>query len=153
MEEHFDVTQIRNAAALSFLLIDECEIERWGDLLTADITVDWGSFGSWRGRKQILDKMKVLFAGRKRFSSLHTITNLWVDLTGLKTATSRCYLQNIHPGSEQTRDLVNSVGIYAFHWRKVRGTWKIERHCFRSLWPTRMSLDGFPSLATERKGG
>jgi hypothetical protein len=142
-----EIEKIRKQQQLYSHLLDSLRIAEWAELFAEDAIADWGPFGSCRGRAAILAQSKPILAGRERYFSLHMTTNLWIELTGPASATSRANLMDVANDPARSNP-VKFFGVYEFDWAKVSGEWKITCQRNRFLWPERTAGADFPLSLT-----
>jgi hypothetical protein len=137
-----EVEKIRKKKLLYSQLMDGRDPEGFANLYTEDAIAEWGQFGNWRGRDQILEQSRYT-EGKPQFNWLHMTTNLWIELTGPDTATSRCYLHDVCMEPLPNISPTMQFGIYEEDWVKVDGDWKIRHHRIFFLWPVRQAKEVF----------
>ena len=146
LRRFFEVEKIKKKKMLYSQLMDGGEFEAFVQLYTPDCHCEWGPFGTHDGHEGVR-KITGFMGGRPQFNWLHMTTNLWVELTGPDTASSRCYLHDVitepHPNISPTA----RYAVYEEDWVKIDGDWKIRNHRIYFLWPTREkeATDAFAS--------
>jgi hypothetical protein len=143
-----EVEKIRKKKVLYSQLMDGLDVEGFANLYVEDAICEWGPFGSFQGRGQIVERLKVEFAGKPLFNYLHMTTNLWVELTSPTSAVSRCYLHDVCTEVQPRSIPTFGHALYEEDWVKVDGDWKIRHHRIHWLWPERSVSSDFPKGMT-----
>ena len=139
-----EIERIKKVRVLYTHLIDGREIDGLADLLTPDAIFDVAHFGIWHGRDEILVRFREIFKGRPPFTGLHFNTNMWIELTGPGTASSRSYLESVHNDAGPRTLPLAAYGLYEEDYRKLDGVWKISFSRLAFLWPQRVVAEEFP---------
>ena len=139
-----EIEKIRKKKMLYAHLLDSAHLEAFTELYTEDPTGDWGPFGTWRGRDALLERVKAIFGVKPPYNYLHMTSNLWIELTGPATATSRGYLHDVCTEPLPNVSPTAWFGLYEEDWVKVDGEWKIQHTRVNFLWPSRDPCEGFP---------
>lgn len=142
-----EIERIRKRQQLYSHLLDGLRLEEWAELFAEDAIADWGPFGSCRGRAEIVARSRPILAGRRPYQSLHMTTNLWIELTGPASASSRANLMDVANDSALANP-VKFFGVYEFDWIRIGGEWKISCQRNRFLWPERTAGADFPLALT-----
>ena len=147
-----DVTQmleearIRKLAALYSHNFDRLNLDALVDLFTDDAVCEFSSGIPLVGRDAIRAHYTRSFAKwgtQGPFSTMHAVTNHWIELTGPDRAEGRCYLVDFAIKDAQTNPLV-FLGVYDDEYRKVAGRWKIHQRRLEFAWPPRNTSAGAP---------
>ena len=144
LRRFFEIEKIRKKKMLYSQLMDARNSEGFANLYAEDAVAEWGPWGTWHGRDQILEHIRYT-EDKPQFNWIHMTTNLWIELTGPNTATSRCYLHDVLTEPHPNINPSIQFGIYEEDWVKVGGDWKIKHHRIFFLWPKREAADAFAS--------
>jgi len=145
VQKLLEIEKIRKKKNLYSQLMDSHNFEGFADLYTEDAVGDWGKFGTWHGRDKILERIKYEYTGREPYDSLHYTTNLWIEMTGPDSASSRCYLFDVDNRPKPRLNPIAEFALYEEDWVRIDVDWKINRHRIFFLWPDRAVPEGFPS--------
>jgi len=137
---------IRKVKLLYSQLMDAGRIDELAELFTEDAVCVFGNFGDWHGR----DAIRSGFADVDRdhhggvpFHAMHATTDHWVELTGPDTAIGRSYLIDLITNTPAEGQPIVVLGVYDEAYRRVDGTWQIERCVLQFLWPAKQLSDDF----------
>lgn len=144
LKKFLEIERIRKKKLLYSQLMDSLDLEGFSNLYTEDAVADWGPAGCWHGRAEVFEQIKIAYAGRASFDGLHITTNLWIEMTGERTATSRCYLFGVDARPNPRVSPTASFAVYEEDWLKVDEEWKISHHRIFFLWPERHVPGDFP---------
>lgn len=144
LKTFLEVERIRRKKVLYAHLLDSVHPEAFVELYADDATGDWGPFGSWSGRNALLERIRGQFGEKPPYNWLHMTSNLWVELTGPTTATSRGYLHDVCTEPLPNVSPTAWFGLYEEDWEKIDGDWKIRHTRVNFLWPERKPCDDFP---------
>ena len=141
-----EIEKIRRKKLLYAHLLDSVHPEAFVELYAEDATGDWGPFGAWRGREELIGRIRAQFGSKPRYNYLHMTSNLWIELTGPTTATSRAYLHDVCTEPLPNVSPTAWFGLYEEDWVKIDGEWKIQHTRVNFLWPDRQPCEGFPRV-------
>ena len=141
-----EIEKIRKKKLLYSQLMDSLDLEGFSDLYTEDAVADWGPAGTWHGRAEIFEQIKIAYEGRGSYDGFHITTNLWIEMTGEGAASSRCYLFGVDARPNPRVNPTASFAVYEEDWVRVGSDWKINRHRIFFLWPERHVPEDFPRL-------
>lgn len=100
--------------------MDERDWAALDDILLPEATANLG-MGTITGREAIVAFIRTFLDDCG--PTQHLLGNLLVDVTG-NTATSRCYVSDMHKGvGEKAHLTFSTLGDYHDQWRKVEGRW------------------------------
>ena len=139
-----EIEKIRKKKLLYAHLLDSVYPEAFVELYAEDATGDWGPFGTWSGREELIERIRAQFGDKPPYNYLHMTSNLWVELTGPTTATSRGYLHDVCTEPLPNVSPTAWFGLYEEDWVKIDGEWKIKHTRVNFLWPDRQPCEGFP---------
>jgi hypothetical protein len=124
LEELRDIERIKRLKATYCHLVDA---GRWNDLaelFTEDATCDYGFFGRYEGRDQIVNKFFGELVSSAASFNAHMVHNPIIDVRD-DTASGAWYLTaqtTIQPANQA----VWVMGIYHDEFRRVAGEWKLS---------------------------
>lgn len=136
LRRFFEVEKIKKKKMLYSQLMDGRDPEGFVNLYAEDCYCDWGPWGIHHGRDSIR-AVSQYTVDKPQFNWMHMTSNLWVELTGDDTATSRCYLHDICTEPVPNVSPTWRYGVYEEDWVKIDGDWKIKNHRIFFLWPVR----------------
>lgn len=147
-----EIEKVRKLAQLYSHLMDSRDWDAMASLYAEDAVCEWGPYGSLQGREAIRQQLIAAHPERLPYDGMHITTNLWVELTGPKTAASRNYLTDMWPSDEigpisHKGYPANPVILYAIYendYRKRGEDWQISRSQIQFVWPQRIVSDDFP---------
>jgi hypothetical protein len=119
-----DLEEIRTLKARYCHLVDARRWEELEALWTDDATCDYGFFGRYEGRREIIDKFFVELVDAASAFMVHMVHNPIVEVRG-DEASGSWYLTaqtTIRPMNQA----VWVMGIYQDRFRRVGGVWKIS---------------------------
>jgi len=95
-----------------------------------DLEADYGSFGHWRGPREITEFMREVHLGLG--STLHRITNIsaWWDDGQVR---ARCYVDAILASSQPGGPVHRGIGWYDDRLVRTSEGWKISRRTFHPV--------------------
>lgn len=134
---------IRNVKLLYSQLMDAGRIDELAEIFTEDAVCVFGKFGEWHGRDEIRSNFANVDEKHHEgipFYAMHATTNHWVEVTGPDTAIGRSYLIDLVTRVEQP---IVILGVYDETYRRVDGSWLIERCVLQFLWPNSDVSDDF----------
>ncbi len=129
---------IRKVKLLYSQLMDAGRIDDLAELFTDDAVCVFGKYGEWHGRDEIRTKFAAVDRDGHRgiaFYAVHATTNHWVELTGPDTAIGRSYLIDLVTDTPPDGEPIVWIGAYDETYRRVDGSWLIERCVLQFLWP------------------
>jgi len=95
------------------------------DLFTEDAVADYGFFGKFTGRAELLHAFTSVLPGGTRWSK-HYIVNDLVTVNGDTAEGSFSFFIHAKPAGAPETPLVTFYGIYLEKFRRVNGTWKLS---------------------------
>lgn len=117
-----DIEAIKKLKAQYCFCVDEGRWDDLEDLFTEDAVCDYGFFGRYEGKSQVLGTFfRQLVATASSFSA-HMIHNAVIDVED-GSAKAKWYLTA--PTTVQNR-AIWTLGVYQDEFVKVNGTWKIS---------------------------
>ena len=122
------LTELRDIEAIKRLKARYChfvDAGRWGDLarlFTEDAVCDYGFFGLYKGREEIVNKFFGELVSSASSFNAHMVHNPIIDLHG-DTASGAWYL-TAHTTIQPTNQAVLVMGIYRDEFKRVDGKWK-----------------------------
>lgn len=129
---------IRKVKLLYSQLMDAGRIDDLAQLFTDDAVCVFGKYGEWNGRDEIRTNFAAVDRDGHRgipFYAVHATTNHWVELTGPDTAIGRSYLIDLVTDTPADGEPIVWIGAYDETYRRVDGSWLIERCVLQFLWP------------------
>jgi hypothetical protein len=124
-------------------LVDAGGWDELAELFTEDATCDYGFFGTYKGRDEIVSKFfRELVSSATSFNA-HMVHNPIIDVNG-DTASGAWYLTaqtTIQPANQA----VWVMGIYRDQFRRVAGQWKLSSLTFEFKYYTRYE-DGWAKM-------
>jgi len=143
LNELRDIEAIKRLKATYCHLVDAGRWDELADLFTEDATCDYGFFGSYEGRGQIVNKFfRELVSAATSFNA-HMVHNPIIEIRG-DTASGTWYLTaqtTIQPANQA----VWVMGIYRDEFRRAAGAWKLSSLKFEFKYYTRYE-DGWAKL-------
>lgn len=139
-----EIEKIRKVKLFYSQLMDMRDIEALIEICTDDCVCEYGPYGVWRGRQEILDGWRAVFKDGIPYGGFHATTNQWIELTSPTTAVSRCYLHDIINEPDPRTNPVTWYGIYDEDYVKIDGVWKMSFCRLEFLWPKRQVSAEFP---------
>jgi len=141
-----ETERIRKLAALYSHNFDRLDLEPLVGLFTDDAVCEFSGGKPLVGREAIrahyirsFDK----WGKQGPFSTMHAVTNHWIELTGPERAEGRCYLIDFNITDPTVNPLV-FLGVYDDEYHKVGGEWKIHQRRLEFAWPPRSTTAGAP---------
>jgi ketosteroid isomerase-like protein len=124
LNELRDIEAIKRLKARYCHLVDAGRWDELAECFTEDAVCDYGFFGRYEGRDQIVNKFfRELVSSASSFNA-HMVHNPIIDVKG-DTATGAWYLTaqtTIQPANQA----VWVMGIYHDEFRRVAGQWKLS---------------------------
>jgi 3-phenylpropionate/cinnamic acid dioxygenase small subunit len=116
---------LRYAAAL-----DSRDWPLFRSCFTEDLEADYGSFGRWRGPREITEYMRA--AHRDLGATLHRISNIsvWWDEGQL---CARCYVDALLMPAEAGGSVHRGIGWYDDRLVRTSDGWRISRRTFHPV--------------------
>jgi hypothetical protein len=156
IETFLEIEKIKKLRVLYSHYFDSNDLESMAALFTDDVICEYGKYGTWVGKEELLKNYKAAHAHHDVFHNgsypyMHIITNQWVELTGPETAEGRCYLFD-NVTTEPDKNPLLLLGIYDDEYKKVDGAWKIHRTRIEFTWPERNLVGGFPGRRVPTQG-
>ncbi len=139
-----EIEKIRKVKLYYSHLMDMRDIDALIEICTDDCVCEYGPYGVWRGRQEILDGWRAVFKDGIPYGGFHATTNQWIELTSPTTAVSRCYLHDIINEPDPRTNPVTWYGVYDEDYVKIDGVWKMSFCRLEFLWPKRQVSDQFP---------
>lgn len=143
LNELRDIEAIQRVKSRYCHLVDAGAWDELAGLFTADATCDYGFFGSYNGRDDIVNRFFRGLVGPATSFNAHMVHNPIVDVHG-DTASAAWYLTaqtTIQPADQA----VWVMGIYHDEFRRVGGDWKLSSLKFEFKYYTRFE-DGWAKL-------
>jgi hypothetical protein len=119
-----DIEALKRLKARYCHLVDSRSWDELAELWTPDATCDYGFFGSYEGRDQIIGKFFRELVDSAASFMVHMVHNPLIDVRGDR-ASGSWYLTSqttIQPSNQA----VWVMGIYRDEFRRVAGDWKIS---------------------------
>ena len=143
VNELWDIEALKRLKAMYCHCVDGGRWDELAALFTEDATCDYGFFGSYQGRDQIVGTFfKGLVSNASSFNA-HMIHNPIIDVRG-DTASGVWYLTaqtTIQPANQA----MWVTGIYRDEFRRVAGEWKLSSLTFEFKYYTRYE-DGWAKM-------
>ena len=120
-------------------LMDLRDLDQLINIFTDDALCEYGPYGSWSGKEEILSNNRSVFTGdlKAPFSSFHPNANHRVQLLTDTCAEGQVYLMDfVTHVSEQENPLL-WLALYDEEYQKIKGQWKIARTSLQFFWPER----------------
>lgn len=149
-----ETERIRKLAALYSHNFDRLDLDALVGLFTDDAVCEFSSGKPIVGRDAIRAHYTRSFekwGTGGPFSTMHAVTNHWIELTGADRAEGRCYLIDFAISDPKVNPLV-FLGIYDDEYRKVDGVWKIRQRRLEFAWPPRSTTAGAPGRRVPWEG-
>jgi len=128
------VNELRDIEVIKRLKARYCHLvdaSRWDDLaevFTEDAVCDYGFFGRYEGRDQIINRFfREIVSSASSFNA-HMVHNPVVDIQG-DTASGAWYL-TAHTTIQPANQAVWVMGIYRDQFRRIAGEWKLSSLAF-----------------------
>lgn len=135
LNELRDIEAIKRLKARYCYLVDGGRWDELGEMFTADAVCDYGFFGIYRGRDQIVNTFfRGLVSAASSFNA-HMVHNPIVDVHG-DTASGTWYL-TAHTTIQPANQAVWVMGIYSDEFRRVAAEWKLSSLRFEFKYYTR----------------
>lgn len=130
-----DIEAIKRLKAMYCHLVDASRWDELEELFTEDAVCDYGFFGRYEGRDQIMNTFfRKLVSSASSFNA-HMVHNPVIDVRG-DTASGSWYLTaqtTVQPANQA----VWVMGIYHDEFRRVAGEWKLSSLAFEFKYYTR----------------
>ena len=124
LNELRDIETIKRLKARYCHLVDGSRWDDLAELFTEDAICDYGFFGLYEGRDQIVNKFfRELVSSAASFNA-HMVHNPIIDVRG-DTASGAWYL-TAHTTIQPANQAVWVMGIYHDEFRRVAGEWKLS---------------------------
>lgn len=139
-----ETERIRKLASLYSHHFDRLDLDALVDLFTQDAVCEFVRGKPVVGRDAIRAHYMRSFGKFGKdgpFSTMHAVTNHWIELTGAERAEGRCYLIDFAITDPKINPLVY-LGIYDDEYRKVDGQWRIGQRRLEFAWPPRSATAG-----------
>jgi len=124
LEELRDIEALKTLKVRYCHLVDAARWDELAELLTEDATCDYGFFGRYTGRDEIVDRFfRELVTSASSFNA-HMVHNPLIEISG-DSARGTWYLTaqtTIQPANQA----VWVMGLYRDEFRRVDGSWKIS---------------------------
>ncbi len=146
IEQLLDTERIRRLTSLYSHHFDRLDLDGLVGLFTDDAVCEFSRGKPIVGKDAIRTHYTASFAKWGKggpFSTMHAVTNHWIELTGPDCAEGRCYLIDFAISDPKTNPLV-FLGIYDDEYRKLAGEWKIRQRRLEFAWPPRSTTAGAP---------
>lgn len=141
-----EVERIRKLAGLYSHQFDRLDLEGLLALFTEDAVLEFGTrepiVGIAAIRKHYEGSFRK-FGQSGPFSTMHAVTNHWIELTGPQSAQGRCYLIDFLI-TDPKQNPLTFLGLYDDEYRKVGAEWKMHRRRLEFTWPPRNVSAGEP---------
>jgi ketosteroid isomerase-like protein len=137
---------IRKVKLLYSQLMDAGRIDELAELFTEDAVCVFGRFGEWHGRAEIRENFAAVDRDHHDgipFYAMHATTDHWVEVTGPDAAIGRSYLIDLVTATPRNGEPIVVLGVYDETYRRVDGSWLIERCVLQFLWPDSDVADDF----------
>jgi hypothetical protein len=138
-----DIEAIKRLKARYCHLVDAGRWDELVELFTEDASCDYGFFGSYEGRDQIVNTFFRGLVSTATSFNAHMVHNPIIDVRG-DTASGAWYLTaqtTIQPANQA----VWVMGIYHDAFRRVAGEWKLSSLTFEFKYYTRYE-DGWAKM-------
>jgi hypothetical protein len=145
-----EIEKVKKVKLLYSQLMDARDIDGLIQIVSDDAVCEYGPYGVWRGRQEILDGWTAVFKDSQPYSGFHVTTNHWVEMTSPTTAKCRSYLVDIVHEPDPRTDPVIWYGIYDEDYVKIDGHWKVSFCRLEFLWPKRLVSAEFPRAMVPR---
>ena len=124
LRELLEVEAIKELRLSYNFLMDLRDLDQLINVFTDDALCEYGAYGSWTGKEEILSNYRSVFTGdlEAPFSSFHPNANHRVQLVSETQAEGQVYLLDFVTHEE---------------YQKVKGEWKIARTSLQFFWPER----------------
>jgi len=123
LNELRDIEAIKRLKATYCHLVDAGRWDDLAELFTADARCDYGFFGCYEGRDQIVNTFfRGLVASAASFNA-HMVHNPIIDVRG--DAASGAWYLTAHTTIQPANQAVWVMGIYHDEFRRVAGIWKL----------------------------
>lgn len=128
LNELHDIEAIKRLKATYCHLVDAGRWDDLAELFTEDARCDYGFFGRYEGRDQIVNKFfRELVSSAASFNA-HMVHNPIIDVHG-DTASGAWYL-TAHTTIQPANQAVWVMGLYHDEFRRVAGVWKLASLTF-----------------------
>lgn len=139
-----EIDAIKRTRMLYSHLMDSMRIDDLATIFTEDAICEFGPYGSWHGRETIRKNYHDVEAGNVPFFAMHGTCDHLVELTGPDTAKGRAYLFEPMTVKSADENPFIYLGVYDDEYRKVDGSWLIEKCTLQFFWPERHTSEDFP---------
>ena len=120
-------------------LMDLRDLDQLINIFTDDALCEYGPYGSWTGKEEILSNYRGVFTGdlKAPFSSFHPNANHRVQLLTDTRAEGQVYLMDFVTHVSAKENPLLWLALYDEEYQKIKGQWKIARTSLQFFWPER----------------
>ena len=120
-------------------LMDLRDLDQLVNIFTDDALCEYGPYGSWTGKEEILSNYRGVFTGdlKAPFSSFHPNANHRVQLLTDTRAEGQVYLMDFVTHVSAKENPLLWLALYDEEYQKTNGQWKIARTSLQFFWPER----------------
>ena len=119
--------------------MDLRDLDQLITVFTEDALCEYGPYGSWTGKQEILSNYQAVFSGdlAAPFSSFHPNANHRVQLISSELAEGQVYLIDFVTHVSAGENPLTWLALYDEEYRKIGREWKISRTSLQFFWPER----------------
>ena len=128
------VNELRDIEALKTLkfrychLVDSRSWDELSELWTEDAVCDYGFFGRYEGRKQIMDEFFRVLVNAAASFMVHMVHNPVIELDGDRA--KACWYLTSQTTNQPSNRAVWVMGLYHDEFERIGGSWKISSLSF-----------------------
>ncbi len=139
LKKMLEVEAIKELRLNYNFFMDLRDLESLMTVFTENALCEYGPYGSWTGKEEILRNYKEVFTGdlESPFSSFHPNANHRVNLIAHDLAEGQVYLMDFVTHVSPDHNPLHWLALYDEEYRKVEGDWKINRTSLQFFWPER----------------
>jgi hypothetical protein len=143
-----EVEAIRQLHIDYSMAMDERDFDKLALFFADDVLCEYGPYGSWSGKKTVLENYRKTFTGdlAPPFTSQHINTNHTVELLSPTLAKGRCYLLDVATHVAPDENPLLWFALYDEEYRKERGRWVFTRTSLQFFWPQRHVTTSFDAV-------
>ena len=142
LREILEIEAIKELRLSYNFLMDLRQLDQLVTIFTDDALCEYGPYGSWTGKEEILSNYCNVFTGdlEAPFSSFHPNANHRVQLLSETRATGQVYLMDFVTHVSAKVNPLLWLALYDEEYRKIEGSWKIARTSLQFFWPERHAV-------------
>ncbi len=132
-----EIEKIKTLRMQYSYLMDSRQLQAFYDLFSEDAICEFGPYGIWRGRDDIIKNFNTVFEEtlEEHFWSMHANTGHQVKITSPTTAEGQIYLLDVQTDKKPDENPFLWFAVYDEDYVKIADHWKIKRSSIHFLWP------------------